>query len=107
MNADQGTSSICVHQLKLLLLSCCWFVRAHLRQNERVVEGNLFEVVVSTGRATVPRGHVGLEHKRIRVGFERAQPRHILRRLVVHHLAVVEDRKSTRLNSSHGYLSYA
>ena len=61
-----------------------------LAQDERVVERDLAQAVVAARGAAVAGGHVRLQQQRVRVGLERAQLRHVLGRLPVHHLAVVE-----------------
>src|SRR2546430_13730311 len=50
-----------------------------------------------------------LERADVRVDLERLRrvQRHHLQRLLARHAAVLEDRKSTRLNSSHSQISYA
>src|SRR5205809_5163664 len=46
----------------------------------------------------------GLDHLRLQLGLDGGE-RHLVLELVVVHVGL--DRKSTRLNSSHGYISYA
>ena len=61
-------------------------------QHERVVERDLAQPVVAARGAAMAGPQVGLEEQRVRVGLERAQLGHVLGRLPVHHLAVVERR---------------
>src|SRR2546422_3074530 len=56
------------------------------------------------GQAVLVRGHVLAEQAQARVAVPLF---HVAEDLVVAAVLLDEDRKSTRLNSSHGYISYA
>src|SRR5580704_12795942 len=63
---------------------------SQLAEEEGVVEGDLFEVVVAAAGAAVAGFHVGDKEERVRVGFEGAKFGHVLCRFPVHDLAVIE-----------------
>src|SRR5205814_196142 len=79
-------------RLILWLSTECWLLTAYpqLRQHERIIERDLFQVIVASGRAAMAGSHVGLEQQDVLVGLERAQLGHVFGRFPVHYLAIVE-----------------
>src|SRR5256884_2142279 len=72
----------------------------------------LFRSNYSTVRAQLrvleEKGHVRHEEEGLRYVYLPCVPREVARRSALRHLVeTFLDRKSTRLNSSHGYISYA
>src|SRR5262245_8995973 len=61
-----------------------------LVEDESDLEHSLLEGTVAPRRAAVPTGHTALEQQWCYSRPERPQPGHVLRRLPVHHLAVVQ-----------------